>query len=359
VTRMTHVRGISHETVPHHDVAARRWPVRPSALRATLALIAMCVAAACGGGGDTSTPNTPNAPSGTLSPAARAYLTELVAVMQEHSLNRTKIDWNAFRTSVMTAAGAAQSVEQTFPAIRTALELLGDGRSVYRPVTGTPISVARSCAVPSASSPTLPGTVGYVRVGAFNGSAAEATAFANALQGAIAAADRDGLAGWIVDVRGNGGGNMWPMLAGVGPVLGTGRVGHFVDALGAASAWEYRDGGSWLSGVLLQAVDTPYRLHQESPRVAVLIDGATAGSGEAVAIAFQRRPETRSFGTATCGLSSAGQQFTMSDGALLIVTVSVMADRTRAGNGAQIVPDEPVTDPREAEQRAVAWLTAR
>jgi hypothetical protein len=24
--------------------------------------------------------------------------------------------------------------------------------------------------------------------------------------------------------------------------------------------------------------------------------------------------------------------------------------------GAQIAPDEPVTDPREAEQRAVAWL---
>ena len=46
----------------------------------------------------------------------------------------------------------------------------------------------------------------------------------------------------------------------------------------------------------------------------------------------------------------------MSDGALLFLTVAVMADRTRAPYGAQIVPDEPVTDPGEAEQRAVAWL---
>ena len=153
----------------------------------------------------------------------------------------------------MAAAGAAQSVEQTFPAIRTALELLGDGHSLYRPVTGTSISAARACVAPNADTPALPPTVGYVRVGAFSGSAAEATAFANAVQGAIASADRDGLAGWIVDVRGNGGGNMWPMLAGVGPVLGAGRVGYFIDALGAASAWEYRDGGSWLSGVLLQS----------------------------------------------------------------------------------------------------------
>lgn len=326
------------------------------AVIATLVLTLMSAAVGCGGGDGASTPNTP---SGTMSPAARQYLTELIAVMQEHSINRGKIDWNAFRTSVMAAGGAAQSVEQTFPAIRTALELLGDSRSSYRPVTGSPISVARACAAPGAGTPTLPDTVGYVRVTSFSGSAGEATAFANALQGAIAAADRDGLAGWVVDLRGNAGGNMWPMLAGVGPVLGTGRVGHFVDALGAANAWEYRDGGSWLGGLLFQGVDTPYRLRQESPRVAVLVDGGTAGSGEAIAIAFQRRPETRSFGAPTCGLTLVTQQFTMSDGALVFVAVGVMADRTRSPYGAQIVPDEQVTDPREAEQRAIAWLHTR
>jgi len=88
----------------------------------------------------------------------------------------------------------------------------------------------------------------------------------------------------------------------------------------------------------------------------VLVDGATASSGEAITIAFQRRPDTRTFGTATCGRSTANQQFTMSDGAVLGLTVSTMADRTRVPYGAQIAPDEPVTDPREAEQRAVAWL---
>ena len=89
---------------------------------------------------------------------------------------------------------------------------------------------------------------------------------------------------------------------------------------------------------LLQRVDTPYRLRRESPRVAVLIDGGTASSGEAVAIAFQRRPDTRSFGTATCGLSTANEQYTMSDGASLFLTVAVMADRTKFLYGAQIAP---------------------
>jgi len=34
--------------------------------------------------------------------------------------------------------------------------------------------------------------------------------------------------GWIIDLRGNGGGNMWPMLAGIGFVLGDGPAGSFV-----------------------------------------------------------------------------------------------------------------------------------
>jgi C-terminal processing protease CtpA/Prc len=34
--------------------------------------------------------------------------------------------------------------------------------------------------------------------------------------------DQGNLAGWIVDLRNNGGGNMWPMLTGIGSILGEG-----------------------------------------------------------------------------------------------------------------------------------------
>ena len=277
--------------------------------------------------------------------------------MEAHSVNRLKLDWNAFRTNVVTAAGAAQTVQATFPAIQTALTQLGDGHSFYRPLSGFTMSaVTRTCRGATVGQVTLPDTVGYVRVGAFGGSAGEASAFANGLQRAIASADRDGLAGWIVDVRGNGGGNMWPMIAGVGPVLGEGRAGYFIDPVGAESWWDYRDGASWNDGAVMQRVDTPYRLRHQSPKVAVLIDNGTASSGEAVAIAFRRRPDTRSFGNFTCGLSTANEEYVMSDGASLFLTVSVMADRTKFLYGAQIGPDEEFVSPNDAEQRAVAWL---
>src|SRR5436190_16567930 len=72
-----------------------------------------------------------------------------------------------------------------------------------------------------------------------------------------------------------------------------------------------------------------------------------------------RSGDTRSFGTAaTCGLSTANEQYTMSDGASLFLTVAVMADRTKFAYGGPIAPDEEITDPKELERRGVAWLLA-
>ena len=44
---------------------------------------------------------------------------------------------------------------------------------------------------------------------------------------------------------------------------------------------------------------------------------------------------------------------------LLGDSISLMADRTKFQSGGPISPDEMVTDPKEAEQRAVAWLQTK
>lgn len=328
------------------NLKGSRWPA--------LVLIAVLIPAACAkeGGG-----SAPAGPTGSISPQARAYLDQLIGFMQGNSINRLTIDWNTFRANVIGRAAGAQTIPDTYPAITVALGLLGDGHSSLRTPTGTIIRVSnRTCSTTGASTPTVPGTIGYVKVGGFSGSGAEATAFANGIQSAIVSADSDALIGWVVDVRGNSGGNMWPMIAGVGPVLGEGALGYFIDPTGAATLWEYRAGASWLAGIAQVGVNAPYRLRRDRPRVAVLTDNAIASSGEATVIAFRQRPETRSFGVPTCGLSTANRGFNMSDQALLNLTVAVMADRTRAPYGDSVVPDEIVTDPALVVERAIAWL---
>jgi hypothetical protein len=316
-----------------------------------LLLLASVAAAACGGR------RSPAEPSGPPSEQARAYLEELIGLMQAHSINRLTIDWSAFRTKVFARAVGAQSIQDTYPSIQVALDALGDGHSLYYASTGTVFGASRrvGCGGPGAGTPALPGDLGYVRVPAFSGTAEAATALANELQRTIMVADKGDLIGWVVDVRGNGGGNMWPMIAGVGPVLGEGVAGYFIDPVGVETAWEYRDGAAWEGQVANQRVAAPYRLQRDQPRVAVLTDNGVASSGEAVVISFRGRPNTRSFGDRTCGLSTANAPYPMSDGATLNITEAVMTDRSRTRYGYAVEPDETVPTSQVID-RAVEWL---
>jgi carboxyl-terminal processing protease len=322
---------------------ARTW--------STVVLLSTLVVSACGGGRP-----QPTQPS-EMSAQARAYLNEVIGLMQAHSINRGTVDWSNLRTTVFREAPNAQIPADTYPAIRLAFKLIGDVHGSYRTASGFVVNESmRSCSGSDPGTVNVPPTIGYVKVPTFGGIGPEATAYATGLQQTIMAADRDDLAGWIVDVRGNLGGNMWPMIAGVGPVLGEGVFGYFIDPTGVENVLEYRDGGSWDSGVVQQRVDAPYRLRRERPRVAVLTNGLVASSGEATVLAFRARPDARSFGTPTCGLSTAVENYPMSDGAMLNLAVSYMADRTKTKYGFVVAPDEVVSDPGEAVERAIAWL---
>jgi hypothetical protein len=328
---------------------------RPARAVSSVALLVLLTA--CGG-----SPVSPSQPStGTPSGAAKSYLDELLDIMQANSINRKTINWTVFRQSVYQAAGSARTIQAVTEstAISVALRLLGDHHSFYQKSNGSyiynPDQLGR-CADPTPPAATVPATIGYVQVGGFSGSGSEMVAFAVAIQNRIRFADGTDVRGWIVDLRGNGGGNMWPMIAGLGPVLGEGTVGAFINPDEGIYYWGYANGASTNSGVPVVQVPQPYQLRQTNPRVAVLTNCFVASSGEATVIAFRGRPNTRSFGTPTAGASTANTSITLSDGAWLYLTVAVMADRHLTRYGDVVVPDEVISDPAQTLQRAVDWL---
>ena len=140
---------------------------------------------------------------------------------------------------------------------------------------------------------------------------------------------------------------MWPMLVGIGPVLGEGEVGAFLNAEGVKSTWRYRDGKASIRSadgsdeVTAKVEGTPYRL-KAMPPVAILIDRGTASSGEAIAIAFRGRTNTRFFGEETMGFSTANKGFALRDGANIVLTTGVSVDRTGVEYGGAVAPDEQV-----------------
>lgn len=300
----------------------------------------------------------PTEPSGTPQSIALTHLNAVIDTMQKNSVNRQKVDWASLRRDAIDSVKTALSIWETYPGIRLALTRIADGHSSYIGVDGTVVYVpTRSCVGSRAPVPTnLPQDVGYVKVGGFSGTPEQALAFATDIQNTIRSADRANMTGWIIDLRGNTGGNMWPMVAGLGPVVGEGVLGWFVDPAGAAEQWSYQNGASILGATAVTRVASPYALRISRPKVAVLVDNAVASSGEATFIAFRTRPNTRSFGLATCGLSTSNVGFKMPDGARLVLSVATMADRTKSLYGDRVVPDEIITDPTAVVDRAIAWL---
>ncbi len=154
--------------------------------------------------------------------------------------------------------------------------------------------------------------------------------------------------GWIVDLRGNTGGNMWPMLAGIGPILGDGSVGSFVANDGNVS-WFYQDGKTGtrnpagLETVSLTLQEEPVLQTPSVAPVAVLVDNSTASSAEAITIAFHGRPASRSFGNRTAGKSTAVQPFKLDDGAELYLTTAIDADRSGKAYPDGFTPDQVIS----------------
>lgn len=334
--------------------------------RHLLWVVTVLVAGGCDAG-----PAEPMAVS--LSPAATAYLNDALDIMQFNSLTRDEFDWVAFRSTSMAEAEAAmaQSVADIHPMIITALVRLGDNHSFFLGPGGQQAPPGERGGTESdrqlATEPMsqlLEAGVGYVDMPPFAGGGPEGNALAMSYHGLIEAVDTIApMCRWVVDLRGNTGGNMWPMIAGVGPILGEGTLGSFVYPDSVVSPWFYENGQAGVDSFVVAAADNAYVLKSPSPRVAVLTDSLTASSGEAVAVAFRGRDSARSFGGGTWGVSTANAMFPLADGAVIFLTIATMADRTGQVYGEELIPHEAVAGVKTGDRAtdavldaAVAWL---
>jgi carboxyl-terminal processing protease len=297
------------------------------------------------------------APDAPLAPEAQRVLDTAFSIVRRASLWRDTVTWSRVELDVRAMAAGAKSVDDVYPAIRALLGRLGDHHSFLMKPQGAQAFRAGGAENAKPQVRVQRAGIGYLSVPGYSGGDRDGTrAYARAMQDSLAsiATAGAGTCRWIVDLRANGGGNMWPMLGGLRPFLGDGGLGSFVSPTGSAPPWRARDGVDVQLAPALAPLESAY--------VAVLTGPRTASSGEAVAISFIGRPRTRSFGLATAGLSTANQSFTLPDGSMILLTVSVEADRTGRRYGGRVDPDEvvPATASGAAGdaqlERAVAWL---
>lgn len=338
-----------------------------------------------------------------ISSAARAYLEQALDLMQQNALHKRSVDWASVRLQTMDHASGAQTTTDTYPAIAFALTQLQERHSFLQLPDNLPGERAQAISAeiakirgsthpatkPSPFFPrkeieghidrrvphlfahvVVPMCVGRYTEWQKNGP--DFQQFADKLHGIVTDLEAQKPDGWLIDLRGNSGGNMWPMLAGIGAVLGEGDLGAFEGSDGLREPWFYRAGKAGeRSDNGETSIDAEVKLPPFSlpdlPWVAVLMDRSTASSGEAVAISFAGRPRERSFGEFTAGFSTANQMYPLSDGAALFLCVGIELDRTGRKYPDGVEPDVklPAPESRPAEdkdpviQAAEDWIESQ
>ncbi|WP_327178752.1 S41 family peptidase [Streptomyces sp. NBC_01335] len=320
---------------------------------ARLALVsAVLMVAGCTGGGGAE-------PEDSMAPKARAYLTSALDLMEKHSLMKAEVDWPKVRRDAFAHAAKARTPAETYGPIRQALRDLGDRHSTFldpQDVARTQDASADGLMLPEGRR--LPGGIGYLMLPPV-ASDEVAAPYIRAARSTVTGIDDEGACGWVVDLRGESGGDMWPPLAAVGPILGDGEAGAAVYADGRKEAWAVQDG---TPSTYLDTWGAATPLARPMPPVAVLTSRRTASAGEAVVISFLGRPGTRTFGQATTGVPTANSAYRLSDGAMVVVTVAREADRTGLVHDGPLTPDVEIPEtrgPDKALKAATAWLSGQ
>ncbi|WP_190811666.1 S41 family peptidase [Flagellimonas sp. S3867] len=293
------------------------------------------------------TSNCSNTKQKELTP--KTYLNEVLEIVKNNSINKDSIDFEKVKKNALSKLSNVNSIEECYPIVQSILRELGDNHSFF--MSKEQVKKWESTSKSSEDVNLMPfsgellnDNLGYIKMDGFiSGDSISIQKYADSLQNKIKSIDNKNIKGWILDLRENTGGNCWPMLTGIGPILGNGICGYFVDKKGNKDSWFYKNGESGINEfTMVKLSKEPYNLYDDTKPIAVLTGYQTGSSGEIVVTAFHNREKTKSFGTKTAGLSTGNQNFELSDGSMILLTTSIYADRKGIIFGTEIEPDEIV-----------------
>ncbi|EGN76269.1 periplasmic protease [Idiomarina sp. A28L] len=286
-----------------------------------------------------------------MSEDAIIYLSTGFEFIQNSALERENVDWNVLREEVFREAYGAIEVADTYPALRMTIARLDDQHSYLHTSRdirrnqetvnlprGEQLSRGISLlAIPTHVDQSYAASRNYILVSH------------------RIIREEKASCGWVIDLRGNRGGNQDPMIVSLAPFLPK-ELDSYVwspsNGVGNLYNSSFAANGPF-SNLFRTSKRLPHYL-KDKP-VAVLIDGDTGSSGESTLLQFLGRPNTKVIGSRTSGASTNIRVLHMSDGAILGVADSYFVDRRGEVYRRGIEPDIEQGD-RDAVDVAIAWL---
>ena len=308
-------------------------------------------------------------------------LDKIIEHAEKNSLYRNNVDWASLKKEMYVLAKNADSVSQLKPALDLMLKKLNDthGRVIYnnqflsyysggkkehrKNMVSEIYNEIQSIQVYEFKAMILQDSIGYVRiVGLPMG---DNQKMSTEIQDAVCDVIEKGAKKWIIDLRYNGGGNMFPMVEGISNIIGDGIVGGTEGVTkDESSIWQIKNGDFFYDEQNV-AIENKCPL-TETQKIAVLTSVYTASSGEALAVILKNRPKTKFFGNKTMGLVTATDYKQIDSLTVMSISVSYYKDRKGVLYDQYVDVDEIIEFEPKAEMkkdkgihRAIAWLNTK
>lgn len=269
--------------------------------------------------------------------ANRSYVKKAVKIMDRNGLYATGDEWEKAKKEALSANPL--TMEEAHDVVKKALQVAGGKHSFLKE---SDIVVKEDTSKWKMPEVELFDSlkIAVVKLPMFSGNSEEGRKYANTVIEAIP----EDIEGAIIDLRGNGGGDMYPMISSVHRFIPDGNILRFRTR--KRTMWITLDYVLNVAGIKKQ---TPIQCP-----VAILTDEGTGSSGEALLLCFRGLGNTRVFGSPTAGYASSNRPYKMSDGSMLVLTEG--CDVARTGEEFCDDPIEPDVNTETPMEDSIIWF---
>lgn len=269
------------------------------------------------------------------------YVRDAIQQMDRKGLYAEGEEWEAMKKEALSQN--PETLEEAQAIINKAAKVAGGKHSYLLPADKAQAREKRSNEEVSPTVTIKEDGICIIHLPAFAGDDENCLRYARTVLESIP----DTVMGVCIDLRGNHGGNMYPMIASVHRFLPDDIFLKFKMRRRFRSVMPInKEFVANLVGIEIESrINCP---------VAILTDEETASSGEAVLLCFRGLDNVRFFGSPTAGYASANESIILDNGSILALTVS--CDIARTG---EIFCDDPIVPDVETEspeEDALLWL---
>ena len=264
------------------------------------------------------------------------YVKKAIRIMDKNGIYAQGPEWEKAKQTALTACPA--NLEEAQEIVAQAGKVAGGKHTFLMTSDEVVTNDTSEWAMPTVEL--MENGIAVIKLPRFSGNAEDGIEYANTVLKGLS----DDLRGVVIDLRGNSGGNMYPMIAAIHRFLPDDILLKFTSRKKPITINKYYILNS-------TCIDEQGRI--ECP-VALLTDDWTGSSGEAVMLCFRGLDYSRTFGIPTAGYASANKTYPLPDGSMLVLTIG--EDVARTG---EVFCDDPIAPDVVSEtplEDAIKWI---